>query len=300
MQASVDPSSGQLLVLEAGSPVLQYNYQTIEPGAVLDQVSEGNVKYTRARSNYLHPLYGLDGEELTLDWSIDHPHHRGIYWAWPEVQFGGELGDLHALQRVFARPTGETKLTSGSESAEIEAVNSWLWDDQKPIVNEIAILKAHQSDANGRIVDLEFRFSALVEGVTLARRNTELYGGLNIRLAPVEDQEIRFHTDDQAVTPRLAWAELSGVFAGGQRLTGLSVFQHPSNPDYPGDWVEYPELNWFQPTFPAAGTRYGLKVGEPLILRFRLWMHEGRASEEEHVEVGRAYAVGADPRVRPL
>lgn len=289
MQASVDPLTGQLIVLEAESPVLQYNYETIQPGEVLDQVSEGNVKYTRARSNYLHPLYGLDGEELTLDWSIDHPHHRGIYWAWPEVQFGEELGDLHALQRVFARPTGQKKLTSGADFAEIEAVNSWLWDDQYPIVNEMAVFRVHQSSVTGRIVDLEFHFTALVEGVTVARRNTELYGGLNIRLAPVEDQEIRFHTDVETATPRLAWAELSGVFERGQRLTGLSVFQHPSNPDYPGDWVEYPELNWFQPTFPASGTRYELKMGEPLTLRFRLWIHEGSASEEEHAEVAKGF-----------
>ena len=36
-------------------------------------------KYTRA--NYIHPLYGLDGEVLTEDFPRDHPHHRGVFWA---------------------------------------------------------------------------------------------------------------------------------------------------------------------------------------------------------------------------
>jgi hypothetical protein len=39
------------------------------------------------RSDYIHPLYGLNGEMLTNDWpDADHPHHRGIFWAWLEVE----------------------------------------------------------------------------------------------------------------------------------------------------------------------------------------------------------------------
>ena len=67
--------------------------------------------YARARSDYIHPLFGLEGETLTKDWSTDHPHHRGIYWAWPEVDWRGQRGDLHALQHVFARPTGKCIIT---------------------------------------------------------------------------------------------------------------------------------------------------------------------------------------------
>ena len=51
--------------------------------------------------------------------------------------------------------------------------------------------------------------------------------------------------------------------------------QHRQNPDYPGDWEQHPELSWCQPTFPAAGTRYALRRGEPLVLRYRLIVHPG-------------------------
>jgi hypothetical protein len=44
--------------------------------------------------------------------------------------------------------------------------------------------------------------------------------------------------------------------------------------------VKFPEINWFQPTFPASGTRYELKQGEPLVLRYRLWLHRGANSDE--------------------
>lgn len=279
-----DRATGQYLIREGGKPVLRYNYQAIAPGDLLAKIKPGNLKYARARSDYIHPLYGLNGEELTLDWPVDHPHHRGIYWAWPEVDYHGERGDLHALQRVFAWPTGVCMTQDGPDNARIEAENLWRWEDQEPIVRELAVIQAWRSTPAGRFIDLEFHFTALKEEVALARRETNLYGGLNIRLAAVKQQEIRFVNDPPGATPRRAWGELSGIFSGAA-VTGLAVFQSPANPDYPGDWIQYPELNWLQPTFPAAGTRYVLKPGQPLTLKFRLWIHAGKASESKLAEV---------------
>ena len=124
--------------------------------------------------------------------------------------------------------------------------------------------------------------------MALARRETKLYGGLNIRLAPVKQQEIRFFNGPLGATPRRAWGEVSGIFSGLAE-TGLAVFQSPSNPHYPGDWIQYPEINWLQPTFPAAGTRYVLKPGQPLTLKFRLWIHAGKASESKLADVWTAW-----------
>ena len=290
MKVALDPASGHWSITENGKPVLRYNYGTNEPGAVLEKVTEGNRKYAQARSDYIHPLYGPDGEELTKDWSVDHPHHRGIYWAWPEVEFQGERGDLHALQRVFARPTGQCAGKSGPTFAQIEAENLWLWEDKEPIVRERAFIRAWRADAGGRNIDLEFHFTALKDGVTVARRETKLYGGLNVRLAAVKDQRIDFFADQADAKPRMAWADLFGTFAEGKRPVGLTIFQRQSNPDYPGDWVKFPELNWFQPTFPAAGTRYPLKKDRPLVLQYRLRIRwNGGASSAGLAEQWRAY-----------
>jgi hypothetical protein len=289
MRVRRDELSGQFNLSEAGKPVLRYNYQTNEPGGLLAKVTPDNFKYARARSDYIHPLYGPDGEEWTKDWSVDHPHHRGIYWAWPEVDYHGERGDLHALQRVFARPTGNCTAKDGPVCALIDAENIWLWEDQEPIVRERALIRAWRAGPTGRFIDLEFHFTALKDDVALARRGTDKYGGLNIRLAPVRDQEIVFQTDPAGTALRRAWAELSGVFPGGKQA-GLAVFQAPSNPDYPGDWIKYPELNWFQPTFPAAGTRYVLKKDQPLVLKFRLFIHSDKADEARLAEGWIAYA----------
>jgi hypothetical protein len=296
MQARL-ATDGQVDITEDGKPVLRYNYRTIEPGERLKQISEPNLIYARARSNYIHPLYGFDGEELTADLPIDHPHHRGIYWAWPETKYGDKMGDLHALQIVFARPTGKLKVRSGTGFAEVQAESLWQWEDREPIVRELATIRAHRSTPQGRFIDLTFRMEALKDGVSLARRGTNAYGGLNMRMNANTGQKIAFHTDAQAATPRAAWAEMHATFSGGKSPTGVVTMQHPGNPDFPGDWVQYPELNWFQPTFPAANTRYELKPGKPLTLRWRLWIHPGEAAAEDLCrEMWNAYAKGKTPR----
>jgi hypothetical protein len=281
MEARRDPASGQIDIFEGGKPVLRYNYKTVEPGEVLDKVTPANRIYARARSDYIHPLYGLNGEVLTRDWSVDHPHHRGIYWAWPEVDYGTNRGDLHALQKVFARPTGQVRMQSGASSAKIEAENLWRWEDREPIVREQALIRAYRATAQGRVIDLAFRFVALKDGVTLARRGTEAYGGLNVRMATPASQEITVHTDPSNTVPRRAWSDLSGVFAGAGAPSGLTVLQCQANPDYPGDWVQYPQLSWCQPTFPAKGTRYALSRDKPLVLRVRLFVHAGAKPDED-------------------
>jgi len=275
MTARQDSASGQFEIADSNKPVLRYNYATVEPGDLLTTIAPVNLIYARARSDYIHPLFGLDGETLTKDWSVDHPHHRGIYWVWPEVDWRGQRGDLHALQHVFARPTGNCTVKSGPVFSQIEAENVWKWEYGEALVEERAIIRAYHATGGERFIDFEFQFTALNDPVSLARRGTEHYGGLNIRLAKVLDQEIVFHTDPTTTVPCMAWAEMSGRFGESAQPCGLVVLQHSANPCYPGDWVKYPELNWFQPTFPTSGTRYGLTPGEPLVLRYRLWLHRG-------------------------
>lgn len=281
MQATQDLATGQIEITDDGKPVLRYNYKTVEPGAVLEKVSPANRIYARARSDYIHPLYGLHGEVLTRDWPVDHPHHRGIYWAWPEVDFGKERGDLHALQRVFARPTGKIALQSGPVFAQIQAENQWLWDAREPIVRERVLIRAYRATPQGRVVDLALQFIALKDGVTIARRGLQHYGGLNVRLQTPEAQAISVFTDPSNAVPRRAWSDLSGRFPGSAAASGLTVLQHAQNPCYPGDWVQYPELSWCQPTFPASEQRFALRRGQPLLLRYRLWIHPGSTPAEE-------------------
>jgi hypothetical protein len=294
MRVNEDSASGQSIISDNGKTVLQYNYKTVFERDALDTLSANKYIvtpndtfmanpsiYAVPRSNYIHPIYGPNGEMLTRDWSKDHPHHRGIYWAWPEVDFGTKRGDLHALQIVFARPTGKIKYQSGPLFAQIEAENLWMWKDSVSIVNEVAVIRVYMATPQGRIIDLAFRFTALKDSITIARRGTHLYGGLNVRMQTPKSQNIFFHTDSSDIVPRRSWSDLSGLFAGAEVKSGMMVLQHQQNPDYPGDWVQYPELSWCQPTFPAANTRYPLLRGKSLVLRYRILVHDGTLPDKE-------------------
>lgn len=291
MVASIDTKTGQVYIMDKDKPVLRYIYATVYEddefafngldaneyvATVLDSFMTNPSIYAVPRSNYIHPVFGLDGEIITRDWAKDHPHHRGIYWAWPEVDHGSERGDLHALQKIFARPTGRIKVENGKKFAQVEAENIWITENGlHTVVREISLIRAYSTTEHGRIIDLAFRFEGIKDSVTIARRGTEHYGGLNIRMMTPEGQQISYHNDDEGQVPRRSWSDLSGVFAGNEEPSGMVVFQYNQNPQYPGEWVEYPDLSWVQPTFPGAGNRFELKPGLPLILRYRILLHTG-------------------------
>jgi len=269
LMVKTDSETGQWLVMENNKPVVQYNYETIPlPEGYLEKLTHGQI-YAVPRSDYIHPLFGLDGQPITLDWALDHAHHRGIYWAWPEVGYKGELADLHALQNVFARPNGKIESTAKNGSLIIQGESLWKWKDEEPIVHETALITVHPLGKDGRKIDLEFRFKGLVDEVTLARRGTEFYGGLNIRMAQLDAFKSAAYQDEKAAWVFGTWNDATT----GKKME-LTVFERADNPDYPGEYIEYPDIQWFQTTFPKKGTRYSLKKDETLVLRFRLWLHE--------------------------
>ncbi len=312
VKAYLDTNTGQVIIEEKGKKVLQYNYQTvyeqdvIRPDSKKDtEISFSNMSgvyyeeylkahpeleknettkssiYSVPRSDYIHPLYGLEGEMLTRDWPDGgHPHHRGIFWAWPEVEYKSQRADIYALQRVFARPTGNIKYTSGSVYAEIDAENLWMWEDNEAIVNEHAIIRVYHSTTDTRIIDLTIKLLALKDSVTIATRFTNSYGGLNIRMQTPEKQDISYFTDKADSKPLRAWSDFNGIFEGTKTTSGLMVLQHHDNPEYPGEWRDYPGLAWVQPTFPTPETRYSISKTEPLVLRFRLIIHAGGKPNE--------------------
>ncbi|GHT45930.1 hypothetical protein FACS189454_06240 [Planctomycetales bacterium] len=281
---NVDGAKGEYIVSENNVPVFQYNYKTVPlPDGYWDKVKNNKhaAPYAVPRSNYIQPLFDFDGNPITKDWSADHPHHRGIYWAWPEVGYKGELADLHALQKVFARPTG--KISAGKTDNgqfKLVAENVWKWKDEEPIVNELITFTVFPRGANGRKINIDLRLESLVDEVTIARRQTKAYGGLNIRMQPLADWKASAFSEKENAGQNPAWVCASWKNPKSEGRTELTVFEKATNPDYPGELIQFPEINWFQPTFPKSGTRYTLKKSEPLTLRYQLWLHDASFNDD--------------------
>ena len=97
-------------------------------------------------------------------------------------------------------------------------------------------------------------------------------------MAPVTGLELSHHADDPQAQPKRAWQYATGIWPGSDSPATFVVLEHADNPDYPGDYIQYPELPWFQPTFPRSGTRYALSRDKPLTLRYRLWIYKGSSA----------------------
>jgi hypothetical protein len=75
-----DINNKSLLVKSDGRAVLRYNYGII-------QHTEGkNGPYDRG--SYIHPVWTPAGKIITGDFSPEHIHQRGIFFAWTEAIFG--------------------------------------------------------------------------------------------------------------------------------------------------------------------------------------------------------------------
>ena len=92
-----DPTAGHVEFRDGGDLVLRYNGHTAAPPGVASRIDPANRKYAVARSGYIHPLVGPGGAVLTADWPVDHPHHRGVYWAWPGESAMKGLGGWKSL-----------------------------------------------------------------------------------------------------------------------------------------------------------------------------------------------------------
>lgn len=276
-----DDAKGFYDVTDNGAPVLRYNQGTVPVPA--------GIPTRYARGDYLHPVYGLDGEVLTADYPKDHPHHRGISWSWPVTRWNDQVRDIWAVVGVWSRPASLPEVHAGPVLAQLEADNVWKWGDQTPLVREHVRLRVFHRGGTGRFVDVEIRLLALQEGVAIGGRPHAGYGGFGLRAAPATGQTITLHTEETGGTPRRSWLDYSGVFAGGKGVAGIAIFEHPTNPGYPNGLLKYPSLNYVMPAFPGP-REVVLSRRKPLVLRHRLWIHAGVRTPAALAAAWAAYA----------
>lgn len=249
-------------------------------------------KYTR--NNYVHPLYGLDGEVLTEDFPSDHLHHRGIFWAWHQIWVGDKkVGDGWSLKDFVLDVCDAKILAEDSQSRALQVQVLWkspLWVDsegrQKAFVKETTIIRVHRASGDICKVDFEIRLLALEEGARIGGANNEkAYGGFSTRIRLPEG--IRFTGSNGTVEPARTpveggpWLDFSGDFGGPGKRSGLAILCHSSLPGYPQKWILRRRGSMQNPVYPGREAILLSRV-KPLVLRYRLIVHRGDA---RHVDL---------------
>jgi len=218
-----------LTLSEDGTPVLRYVYgMNLEEGVPED----------RRRSNYIHPVYGLDGEILTDDFPEDHYHHRGLFLAWPQIIVDGDSLELWHIQGIEKRFEQWLGRETGPVFARMGVHNGWYAGDTK-VVDENVWITAFRKGAVGRIIDIEFTLTATESPLTIVGSpSLKGYGGFNYRPAPFTDEIITTNEGIQEDSDlrRFPWADFTAVFGNSASHSGLSIFQDSENLNTPNGW----------------------------------------------------------------
>jgi hypothetical protein len=247
-----------------------------------------NGKFLRA--NYIHPLYGLDGQILTEDFPADHPHHRGIFWAWHQVWLGDKkLGDNWAAQDFFWDVYDAKILDVDSKSRALQVHVLWkspLWTDadgkKKAFLKETTTIRVHPARNDIRKIDFEIKLLALENGMRLGgSEDVKGYGGFTTRI-PLPDG-LSFTGTDGPVEPNNLsveagpWLDFSGDFGKDGNISGLTILCHNSSPGYPQRWILRRKGSAQNPVYPGRHPIL-LSRDKPVILRYRLIIHRGKLS----------------------
>lgn len=286
-------TEGRSLALWDGKlPVFVYNHGIIRGGP--------GVPEDRARSSYVHPLYGLDGEVLTDDFPKDHFHHRGLFWSWPHVEIDGQQYDLwmlqgirHQFERWLARDTGAG---GPGATATLGIENGWYVGGTKVLTEKVR-LTVHPVRDGSRAIDLAFDWTPLGKAIRLTGAEGKSYGGLTLRYAPGTNTVITTplgNQPDDLYMTRLPWADLTRKLdrgPGGQPgVSGAAIFIAPDHPDYPPTWLtrHYGVLCLGWPG--VTGGRFA--AGETFSCKYRVWVHRGAVDGERLAAAYTAYAAG--------
>ncbi len=247
------------------------------------------------RADYIHPLYGLDGEILTEDFPKGddfHLHHRGLFWSWQQVYIGEKrIGIAWECKDFVWDVQRVKKVKSDGNSLAFSAKTFWkspLWKDShgkmKAFVEENAKVTVHAETENYRIIDFEISLLALEPQVSIGgTEDAKGLGGFSIRMKLPDD--IRFTSQNgevQPITNQLnigPWVNISGSLAKDGDQAGIAIMTHPDNPVFPNPWILRSKKSMQNPVFPG---RYPVLISEkePTVLKYRLVIYKGKMTNE--------------------
>ncbi|MBK1875908.1 PmoA family protein [Pelagicoccus mobilis] len=281
----VRAEKGVFVVSEDGQTVFRYNR---------DAISRPDGSYPRA--HYIHPLYATDGTLMTEDMPDDHPHHRGVFWAWTQLWVDGErIGDpwhLKGLRRHV------TDVSVDVEDSFARLVCDVVWHTElldtdaggRDLVSERAIVTVHPAEGENRRIDFEVRLQALQDNIKLGgSMNKKGYGGFSVRIPMPEDLSFS-GSDVEPVVNRKApaaanrWVDFSASFTEETR-SGLAIFTHPGNLGYPHGWTLRKANSCQNPVYPGEQP-VPLSATQPLVLKYSLFLH---GSDYDATEINAAY-----------
>jgi hypothetical protein len=293
---------GLLFLLIIGSPgVSQVKMKKAEGGFLFFENQKNVLFYqsepkskngTYERCNYIHPLWGPNGEVLTEDFPVDHLHQRGVFWAWHQILIGDKrIGDGWEI-KDFEQQVNEIEYISNSEGAAVlktEVV--WKSDQWKrlgekiPYLRENTTITIYPEKSNYRKIDFEIRLLALEENLSIGGSEDEKgYSGFSVRMILPDD--VIFSGPGGLIKPEITQVEsngyvnISGSIIANNKKGGIVIADNPENPGYPQKWILREKNSMQNAAFPGNKT-ISLSRTEALVLKYSLIIYSGKMSNRK-------------------
>lgn len=255
-----------------------------------------------ARSHFIHPLFGPTGEVLTENMPPDHLHQHGLFWAWHQMFVGSERVGDGWVQEDIRWDVREVNLADDTSGAAVLRARVF-WTSPRhtgpdgqpmPFIEETTTLRVYPSAGDYREIDVAIELQALADSVRIGGSEDDKgYGGFSARVRLPED--VQFTGPGGPVKPERTavdagpWVDVSATFAEQGGPTGVALLQHPSSPGYPQPWILRREGSMQNAKWPGRVPAQ-IPQREPLVLRYRLVVHRGRAQAVPLEQLHERYA----------
>ena len=245
------------------------------------------------RRPFVFPIIGPSGRSLTR---MGHPrdpeshsHHNSVWFSHQSVggvNFWADDGGVIRHLRVL-------RFEDADELAFVETENVWLDKEEHAVLHDRRRIAVKPLAGQDWLLLLDLQLEARTNNVTLGE---SAFGMLGVRMAKtigVSDGGGTIRNSNGGVNEAgcfrkpARWMDYSGPITR-MAVEGITLFDHPQNPNHP---VPFHCRNdgWMGASLTFAGPLV-VKNGEPLELRYALYVHAGMPSSEKIEEQWKAFA----------
>ncbi len=270
-------SADGILVLEGRDSILFYR----------SSAKSLNGNYNRA--DYIHPLWGLNGDVLTLDFPEDHPQHRGVFWAWRQIKVDGKYAGDSWLCDDFSWDVKQIEVENASDtSLVIQTDVNWKsprirdrQGEQIPFVLEKVTIRVYKKQLQYRLIDMEIRLKALMKNVSIAGYDNESeLGGFSIRMKTPND--LTFVSNSGELIPQWPaveagpWIDISGTLGSVGERSGIAILTNVNNPLPWNIWNLRKKNSMQNVVFPGKKAVV-LPLDDIVVLKYRMMLYDGQS-----------------------
>lgn len=279
---------GSLTIQSGNKNLLRYWYQTVYPPSGVDTAFK--------RSGFIHPLWTLNGQELTRIQAPDHYHHYGIWNPWTHVYFEGDTVDFWNIKdrQGTVRFGKFASVTNGPVFAEFSALHEHVAfkkdKTEKVALNEIQTVRVYRPEKNQDyyLVDITIELNCASESPFLILEYR--YAGLGWRAtqkwnkdnSEVLTSEGKSRKESDGSTGK--WFIVQGSLDND--YGGAVMMSYPTNYNHPEPMRIWPENSngvgeMFAMFAPTKNKDWLLKPGQTYSLNYRFVVFNGKFTKEK-------------------